>query len=115
MGDYRMPTNASQVSRRFLPAGPTIFNIKYTVLSDLKDKPFDGNTTSDPWGHLTRFHETTSMCQPEGIIEDQVNLKSFSFSLVGRAKDWLLCMPKGVIKTWKELKDKFLGRFFTTT
>lgn len=51
------------------------------------------------------------MCQLEGITEDQVKLKLFSFSLVGRAKDWLLCLPNGVIKTWKKLEDKFLEIF----
>lgn len=101
MGNYCMPTDASQVSRGFLPIDLANFSIKYDVLSDLRDKPFYENATSDPWEHLARFHETSSMCQLEGITEDQVKLKMFSFSLVGRAKNWLLCLPTRVIKTWK--------------
>lgn len=61
------------------------------------------------------FYETTSVCQPEGSTDDQVKLKLFSFSLVGRAKDSLLYLPNGVIRTWKEFEDKFMERFFTTT
>lgn len=75
---------------------------------DLIEKQFDGNTTGDPWEHLVWFYATTSMCQPKGIIEDQVKLKLFSFSLVGRAKDWILRLPNRVVITWKELEDKFM-------
>lgn len=108
MGYYYKPIDASHVSMEFLPTNPVNFNIKYVVLSYLRDKPFDENTTTDPWEHLARFNETTSMCQPEDITEDQVKLKLPNFSLVGRAKDWLVCLPNGVIKTRKELEDKFL-------
>lgn len=55
------------------------------------------------------------MCQLEGITEDRLKLNLFSFSLVGRAKDWLLYLPNGVIRTWRELEDKFLEIFFNTT
>lgn len=75
------------------------------MLSDRRDNQFDGNATCDPWEHLARFYETTSMSQPEGITEDHVKLKLFTFSLVGRAKDWLLYLPNGVIRTWRELED----------
>lgn len=108
MGDYCRPTDTSHFSMGFIPGITINFNIKYSVLSYLREKPFDGNTTNDPWEHLARFHETTSMCQPEDITEDQVKLKLFSFSLVGREKDWLLCLLNRVIKTWRELEDKFL-------
>jgi hypothetical protein len=37
----------------------------------------------------------------------------FKFSLGKTAKDWLVCLPSGTIKTWKDLEDKFLDRFFT--
>lgn len=85
------------------------------MLSDMRDNQFDKNATSDLWEHLARFYETTPLCQLEVVIEDQVKLKLFSFSLVDRVKDWLSCLPNGVIRTWKELEDKFFERFFTTT
>lgn len=85
------------------------------MLLGWRDKKFDGNINNDPWEHLARFYETTSMCQPKGIIEDQVKPKLSNFSLIGRAKDWLLCLLNGVIETWIDMEDKFLERFFTTT
>ncbi|MCI38589.1 hypothetical protein A2U01_0059817, partial [Trifolium medium] len=46
-------------------------------------------------------------------MEDLKKLRLCSFSLTGPAKDWLRCLPRGTITTWKELEDKFLERFFT--
>lgn len=108
IGDYYRPTNASHVSLGFIPATPMNFKTKYYMLSGPRDKKFEWNTTSDPWEHLARFYETTSMCQPEDITENQVKLKLFNFSLVGRAEDCILCLPNGVISTWREWEDKFL-------
>lgn len=87
MRDYCKPTDATQVSLCFIPANPININIKYFVLSDLREKLFDGNATCDPWEHLAQFYETILMCQLEGTTEDHVKLGLFSFSLVGRAKD----------------------------
>ncbi|XP_050888643.1 uncharacterized protein LOC127093784 [Lathyrus oleraceus] len=65
MGDYCIPTDATQVSMGFVPANPVNFNVKYYVLSDIREKKFDGNATCDPWEHLARFNETTLLCRPK--------------------------------------------------
>lgn len=33
--------------------------------------------------------------------------------MIGRAKDWLKCIPNRTIQTWKELEDKFLERYYS--
>lgn len=53
---------------------PANFDINNSVLPCLRDNPFKGNAIRDPWEHLVRFHETTSMCKPTNITKDQVNL-----------------------------------------
>ncbi|XP_050909769.1 uncharacterized protein LOC127123611 [Lathyrus oleraceus] len=88
---------------------------KRTDEDRFKRKSFDGNTIRDSWTHLAPFYETTSMCKLTYVIEDHVTLMLFGFSLIGRAKVWLLCLPNQTNQTWKELEDKFLEKFFTTT
>ncbi|KAK2356624.1 hypothetical protein QL285_093953 [Trifolium repens] len=71
---------------------------------------------NDPWDHLSKFSETCQIHKvPENVTEDQKKMRLFAFSLTGPAKDWLQCLPRGSIATWKELEDKFLERFFTNT
>lgn len=55
------------------------------------------------------------MCKSDGVLDDHIKLQLFGFSLIGRDKDWLLFLPNGTIQTWKELEDKFLERFFSTS
>lgn len=114
MGDYCKRTNEGEVSRGFVSTNPTNFDINNFVISGLRDNQFEGNTIRDPWEHLARFYKTVSMCKPDYVMEDQVKIRLFGFSLIERAKDWLLYLPNGTIQTWKELEDKFLEIFFTT-
>ncbi|KAK2410681.1 hypothetical protein QL285_046032 [Trifolium repens] len=114
MGDYCRRTDAGQISMGFQPANPVTFDIKNTVLSGLRENQFDGSAIRDPWAHLENFYETCNMCRPDGFTDSQIKLRLFGFTLIGRAKDWLQCIPSGTITTWKELEDKFLERFFTT-
>lgn len=110
MGDY-----CKRTDKGFVPANPANFDITNYVLSGLRDNPFKGNAIRDPWEHLAHFYEATSTCRPTKVIEDQVKLRFFGFSLIGRAKDWFLCISNGTTRTWKELEDKFLKIFFTAT
>jgi hypothetical protein len=43
------------------------------------------------------------------IDEDIIKLKLFPLPLRGRAKDWLLSLPKNSIDSWVKCKDAFIG------
>jgi hypothetical protein len=36
----------------------------------------------------------------------------FPFSLRGRAKDWLLSLPRNSIHSWDKCKDAFIGKYY---
>src|SRR4051812_17251403 len=43
---------------------------------------------------------------------DIVKLKLFSFSLRGRAKEWLQSLPKNSIDSWDKCKDAFIRKYY---
>jgi hypothetical protein len=43
---------------------------------------------------------------------DITKLKLFPFSLKGRAKDWLLSLPRNSIGSWVKCKDAFIGKYY---
>jgi hypothetical protein len=45
------------------------------------------------------------------VESDIIKLKLFPFSLRGKAKDWLLSLPKNCIDSWAKCKDAFIGRY----
>ncbi|RDX86677.1 hypothetical protein CR513_31963, partial [Mucuna pruriens] len=59
-----------------------------SVLIHLLPK-FHGLTGEDPHKHLKEFHVVCSTMRLEGIPEDYIKMKAFSFFLDGEAKDWL--------------------------
>src|SRR3954453_13909729 len=46
------------------------------------------------------------------IDGDIVKLKLFPLSLRGRAKDWLLSLPRNSIDSWVKCKDVFIGKYY---
>ncbi|KAK2396597.1 hypothetical protein QL285_058243 [Trifolium repens] len=106
MGDYCKRTDTDQISLGFQPANLANFDIKGNVLTGLRENQFDGRANNDPWDHLAMFSETCQIQKvPDSVTDDQKKLRLFAFSLTGPAKDWLQCLPRGTIATWKELED----------
>ena len=46
------------------------------------------------------------------VESDIIKLKLFAFSLRGRAKEWLLSLPKNSIDSWIKCKDAFIGKYY---
>ncbi|RDY04382.1 hypothetical protein CR513_11900, partial [Mucuna pruriens] len=61
--------------------------------------PLEPAQSEDPHKHLKEFHVVCSTMRPQGIPDDNVKMKAFSFSLDGAAKDWLYLQPV-LFNTW---------------
>ncbi len=53
--------------------------------------------------------------KPQRVLEDQIKLRAFPFSLEGTAKDWLYYLPFGSVNSWNEMKRIFLEKYFLTS
>ncbi|OMO51715.1 Retrotransposon gag protein [Corchorus capsularis] len=73
---------------------------------------FHGLPGEDPHRHLTDFQIACASTSIQGIPEDQFMLRTFPFTLMDRAKDWLYLLPTGSITSWTSLKKLFLEKFF---
>jgi hypothetical protein len=49
------------------------------------------------------------------VYGDIIKLKLFPFSLRGRAKEWLLSLPRHSIDSWVKCKDAFIGKYYPPT
>jgi hypothetical protein len=55
------------------------------------------------------------MMHIKDIEPNAVKLRLFPFSLIGKAKDWLLTLPKGTITSWEECTNLFMTKFIPPT
>jgi hypothetical protein len=74
---------------------------------------FSGCSTDDVVAHLNNFVELCEMRKYKDVESDIIKLKLFPFSLRGKAKDWLLSLPKNSIDSWAKCNDAFIGRYYT--
>lgn len=100
-----------EVTYRFLSKNPCFFkNINY-ILSSLRNIPFDGSATIDPYEHLKKFKDICLLRSPIEVSEGNKKLSQFLINLTRRDKDWLEVVSINVKNTWVEVEKLFRNNF----
>ena len=73
---------------------------------------FHGLPNKDPYAHLAIYIEICNTSKIAGVLEDAIRLNLFSFSLAGEAKRWLHSFKGNSLKTWEEVVEIFLQKYF---
>ncbi|KAK5795327.1 hypothetical protein PVK06_036588 [Gossypium arboreum] len=92
------------------PIMDTDFELKSGLIQLLPT--FRGLQNENPHKHLKEFHMVCLSMKPQGVTDDQIKLRAFSFSLADSAREWLFYLPPRSITTWADLSCLFLNRFF---
>ncbi|GJR40516.1 putative reverse transcriptase domain-containing protein [Tanacetum coccineum] len=80
-------------------------------LKELRDNTFSGSDHEDANKHIEKVLEIVDLFNVPNITQDQIMLRVFPMSLTGAASHWLRNKPSGSIKTWEDLKTKFLSKY----
>ncbi|GJV24462.1 MAK10-like protein [Tanacetum coccineum] len=87
------------------------FELKGQFLKELRDNTFSGSDHEDANKHIEKVLEIVDLLHIPNINQDQIMLRAFPMSLTGAASCWLRNKPFGLIKTWEDLKAKFLKKY----
>ena len=112
--DFTTTNNNDFLCTPIAPPATTaeFFEIKPALLNLVMREQFSGVSSDDAAAHLNYFVELCEMQKYKDVDGDIIKLKLFPFSLRGRAKDWLLSLPKNSIDSWTKCKDAFIGRYY---
>jgi hypothetical protein len=88
------------------------YEIKPALLNLVMKEQFSGASTDNAAAHLNNFVKLCEMQKYKDVDGDIIKLKLFPFSLRGRAKDWLLSLPRNSIDFWVKCKDAFIGKYY---
>ena len=112
--DFTSTNNNDFMCTPIAPPAPeaAFFEIKPALLNLVMKEQFSGISTDDAASHLNNFVELCEMQKYKDVDGDIIKLKLFPFSLRGRAKDWLLSLPKNSIDSWNKCKDAFIGKYY---
>ena len=89
-------------------------NISYphSLIQLIQGNLFHGLPNEDPYAHLATYIEICNTVKITGVPEDAIRLNLFSFSLAGEAKRWMQSFKGNNLKTWEEVVEKFLKKYF---
>ncbi|GKC85000.1 hypothetical protein Tco_1140717, partial [Tanacetum coccineum] len=73
---------------------------------------FSGSDNEDTNEHIKKVLEIVDLFHVPNITVYQLMLKVFPISLTRAASLWLRNEPTGSIKTWEDLKTKFLNKYY---
>ncbi|XP_022860306.1 uncharacterized protein LOC111380876 [Olea europaea var. sylvestris] len=88
------------------------FELKPGLIHMVQQNHFGGAAVEDQNAHLGSFLEICDTVKMNGVTEDAIRLRLFSFSLRDKAKAWFQSLPYGSITTWDDLAQKFLTKYF---
>jgi len=78
----------------------------------IQNNLFHGLPNEDPYAHLATYIEICNTIRLAGVPADAIRLSLFSFSLSGEAKRWLHYFKGNILKSWDEMVEKFLKKYF---
>ncbi|KAM2605282.1 hypothetical protein TB2_034100 [Malus domestica] len=89
------------------------FELKSSLLHHIPK--YHGLSMEDPNKHLKEFEVGCSSMTPINVDGSTLKMKTFSFSLMDKAKDWLYELAPGIVTSWESMKKAFLEKFFPTS
>ncbi|CAM8890496.1 unnamed protein product [Rhodiola kirilowii] len=111
VGDYMTPTLEGNGSAIVPPDEDAFdFDVKSSLVHMVTNDQYHG--VGNPSTHLANFQEYCRTYKPRGVPAEYVYLKLFPSSLYGDAKEWLQNQEPGSFRTWNELANAFLSKFF---
>jgi hypothetical protein len=115
--DFTSTNNNDFICTPIAPPAPeaNFYDIKLALLNLVMKEQFSGISTDDAAAHFNNFVELCEMQKYKDVDGDIIKLKLFPFSLRGRAKDWLLSLPRNRIDSWVPCKDAFIGKYYPPT
>jgi hypothetical protein len=97
--DFTSTKNNDFTCTPIAPPAPeaNFYKIKPALLNLVMKEQFSGASSDDVAAHLNNFVELCEMQKYKDVDDNIIKLKLFPFSLRGRAKDWLLSLPRNSI------------------
>jgi hypothetical protein len=111
--EFSTPTTANIRTGPEINVGDNGFELKSALINMVQASQFCGKAHEDASAHLQHFLEICSTFTIKGVSKDAILLCLFTFSLLGKAKQWFYA-NKDRNTTWNNCSTAFLAKFFST-
>jgi hypothetical protein len=87
------------------------FEIKTSTICMVQHSPFTGK--EDLNLHLQAFVELCQTFNMDGVTQDQMRVRLFPFSLLGKALQWFYSQPAETVQDWNALMSAFMEEYYS--
>jgi hypothetical protein len=113
LNSYGRPASGGLEPSIVRPPVQENFEIKSSTINMVQNSiQFYGKDHEDPSHHIAAFLELCCTFSITGASDDAIRLRLFPFSLRDRAKSWLKSLPAGSIRTWEQMAQLFVNKYF---
>ncbi|MBN8152319.1 hypothetical protein J0J37_22340, partial [Vibrio vulnificus] len=74
---------------------------------------FHGLASEDALSFFREFYSTIQTFPLHGLTEDELRMRCFPYTLKNRAKSWLINLQEGSLRTWNEVYNKFMSKYYS--
>lgn len=74
---------------------------------------FYGLASEDTLNFIRDFYGVVEHFPLQGLNEDQLKMRCFSYTLKERANAWLMSLPADSLTTWEEVFNKFIAKYYS--
>jgi hypothetical protein len=111
INDFLAPTSANVRTGPKTNIRDGSFKLKPALINMVQQCPFCSKASEYANAHLQHFLEICSTFTIRAVTQDAVHLCLFSFSLLGKVKQWFYS-NKVAMSTWENCSNAFLAKFF---
>jgi hypothetical protein len=87
------------------------FEIKTSTIHMVQHSLFTGK--EDPNLHLQAFIQLCQTFNTDGVTQDQMRVRLFPFSLLGKALRWFHSQPAETVQNWNALMKAFMKEYYS--
>ena len=74
---------------------------------------FYGLPSEDPLAFMREFCSIISTFPLNGVPELELRMRCFTLALKDRAKTWFMTLPEGSLRTWEDIYNKFISKYYS--
>nr|GMD98112.1 Retrotransposon gag protein [Ipomoea batatas] len=74
---------------------------------------FHGSASEGTFTFIRDFYGIVQNFPLNDLIEDDLRMRCFSYTLKDAAKTWFMSLTPGSLRTWLEVYNKFIGKFYS--
>nr|GME01771.1 Retrotransposon gag protein [Ipomoea batatas] len=109
------------IQRPVIAVNPSCIQLSYAARNyELKSfhmnllPTFNGLGSEDALGFMRELYSTVQTLPLNNLSKEELRMKCFPYCMRGEARQWLLNLPEGSLRTWDDVYNAFMFKYYSS-